>query len=135
MDARTAATVPIARSARIAAVDAAGAVWLADPDGPRRARLLAGLAAEALTAGVSVLVVEDRDDPRPIVVGAIIDTLSSAAPAPARLELAARERIVLRCGEAVLTMTRLGRVTLAGSHVESRSTGVNAIKGGAVRIN
>lgn len=52
-----------------------------------------------------------------------------------RVELKAQDELVLRCGEASVTLRRNGRVIVRGTHVETYSTGVNRIKGGQVRIN
>jgi len=95
--------------------------------------------------------------PSPIIDGAIEETrrsasrgragASAAAPAPqrngeveARLDgkrvvLEAREEIVLRCGDASITLRRDGKLMVKGAYVETRATGVNRIKGGAVKIN
>ena len=47
----------------------------------------------------------------------------------------AADEIVLRCGEASITLRRNGRVIIRGAYVETRSRGVNRIKGGSVQIN
>jgi hypothetical protein len=52
-----------------------------------------------------------------------------------RIVITARNEIVLRCGQARLTLTREGKVLLTGTYVSSRSSGVNRIKGGVVEIN
>lgn len=52
-----------------------------------------------------------------------------------RVMLTAEKEIVLRCGEASLTLTRAGKILLKGTYVLSRSSGVNRIKGGSVQIN
>ena len=52
-----------------------------------------------------------------------------------RLVLTAQNEIVLRCGEASLTLTRGGKVVLRGAYVLSHSSGVNRIRGGSVQIN
>jgi hypothetical protein len=52
-----------------------------------------------------------------------------------RVELRGEEEIVLRCGEASLTLRRDGRIVVRGTYVETRSKGVNRIKGGIVQIN
>lgn len=52
-----------------------------------------------------------------------------------RLELEARDEIVLRCGRASITLRRNGRVVLRGAYVETSSEGVNRVKGAAVKIN
>lgn len=99
-------------------------------------------------AGATVLVLfEDGDAQRPIVVGVIQEALAQlpdAAPVSTplscdldgqRLTLSAEREIVLRCGEASITLTRGGKVVIQGSYVLSRSTGYNKIKGAAVDIN
>jgi len=52
-----------------------------------------------------------------------------------QLVLTAEQEIVLRCGEASLTLTRAGKVLVRGTYLVSRSSGVNRIKGGSVQIN
>ena len=43
--------------------------------------------------------------------------------------------IVLRCGDASITLTRAGKVIIKGNYILSRSTGYNKIKGAAIDIN
>jgi hypothetical protein len=57
------------------------------------------------------------------------------ATIPERLELMAEKEIVLRVGDASITLTRAGKIILRGTYVLSRSSGVNRIKGGSVQIN
>ena len=57
------------------------------------------------------------------------------AAIPERLELIAEREIVLRVGDASITLTRAGKIILRGTYVLSRSSGVNRIKGGSVQIN
>src|SRR5262249_21150665 len=52
-----------------------------------------------------------------------------------RLQLTAEKEIVLRCGEASITLTRAGKILIRGTYVLSRSSGVNRVKGGSVQIN
>jgi hypothetical protein len=52
-----------------------------------------------------------------------------------RMVLEAQEEIVLRCGDASITLRRDGKLILNGAYIETRATGVNRIKGGAVKIN
>jgi hypothetical protein len=120
-------------------------------------RLDAGALAHAIASQRGALLVFDGGDPlRPIVVGliqseeespfqALLATPreSSAAPAPpreARLDgervvLEGKHEVVLRCGDASLTLRRDGKVVIRGAYVESHSQGVNRIKGGTVKIN
>lgn len=52
-----------------------------------------------------------------------------------RLVLEADKEIVLRCGEAQITLTRAGKILIQGAYLLARSTGVNRIQGGSVQIN
>ena len=52
-----------------------------------------------------------------------------------RLVFTADKEIVLRCGDASITLTKAGKVIIRGSYLLSRSSGVNRIKGGSVQIN
>jgi hypothetical protein len=49
--------------------------------------------------------------------------------------VSAEREIVLRCGDASITLTRAGKVIIKGRYVVSRSTGYNKIKGATVDIN
>jgi hypothetical protein len=98
-----------------------------------------------------LLVFEHERSDRPVVVG-LVETLdeggsagkgNDAARAPRaevvvdgrRVVLDATDEIVLRCGEASITLRRNGRVVIRGAYVETRSRGVNRVKGGSVEIN
>ncbi|MCA9682068.1 MAG: hypothetical protein KC457_07710 [Myxococcales bacterium] len=52
-----------------------------------------------------------------------------------RVEIEGKDEIVLRCGKASITLRRNGRVVIRGAYVETRSSGVNRVKGGSVEIN
>jgi hypothetical protein len=94
-----------------------------------------------------VLVCEQDDPRRPIVLGVLQDrpTPSSGVTNPTelvsvkrdddQLVLTAEREIVLRCGNASITLTRAGKVVIKGSYILSRSSGYNKIKGAAVDIN
>lgn len=45
------------------------------------------------------------------------------------------KEIVLKCGEASITLTAAGKVLVKGKYVLSRSSGVNRIQGGSVQVN
>jgi hypothetical protein len=49
--------------------------------------------------------------------------------------VSAKEQLVLRCGKASITLTKAGKVLIRGEYVQSRSSGVNRIRGGSVQIN
>ena len=52
-----------------------------------------------------------------------------------RIEIAAEREIVLRCGDASITLTRAGKVIIKGNYIISRSAGYNKIKGAAIELN
>jgi hypothetical protein len=123
--------------------------------GPLRARTTVVLAPEELQRAVQeqcpvLLLFEEGDPGRPIVVGLLRDEVPGAMPAaPAaktlppmeveadgkRVEVEAADELVLRCGQASIVLRRNGRVVIRGTYVETRSKGVNRIKGGSVLIN
>ena len=97
--------------------------------------------------GQEVLVVfEEGDVERPIIVGVIEPHALQEQPVEGqqavRVEvdgerhvIEAEREIVLRCGDASITLTRAGKVIIRGSYILSRSTGYNKIKGAAIDIN
>jgi hypothetical protein len=132
--------------------------------GPVEARTTLQLSAATLEQAVAtgqgvVLVFEHGDPALPIVVGliqapevsplqALLATPRAAAGSseqgPARREarldgdrvvLEGKREIVLKCGEATLTLRRDGKILIRGAYVETYSKGVNRIKGGSVKIN
>jgi hypothetical protein len=92
-----------------------------------------------------VLVFEQGDPARPIVVGVLRGASAwPLADKPAqvdvdadgqRLIVSAKEQLVLRCGKASITLTQAGKVLIDGAYVQTRSSGVNRIKGGSVQLN
>jgi hypothetical protein len=88
----------------------------------------------------AVLTFEDGDARRPIILG-MIQTGAPRAPLVSAeldgdsLEFSADRQIVLRCGEASITLTRAGKVLIRGKYVLSRSSGVNMVKGGVIHLN
>jgi hypothetical protein len=91
-----------------------------------------------------VLLFEHADPRRPIIVGRIgpagdaADQNAGAVSVRAdddRLVVIAEREIVLRCGDASITLTRAGKVIIKGEYVLSESTGYNKIKGAVVDIN
>jgi hypothetical protein len=94
-----------------------------------------------------VLLFENNDVRRPIIVGVVQDRppalAAPGAPAPLiavqadddRFVVTAEREIVLRCGDASITLTRAGKVIIKGAYILSRSSGYNKIKGAAVDIN
>jgi hypothetical protein len=94
-----------------------------------------------------VLLFEQGDVRRPIILGVMQDrgvameAAGRSRPAmdlqvdDQRIVISAEREIVLRCGEASITLTRAGKVLIKGTYVVSRSSGYNKIKGAAVDIN
>jgi hypothetical protein len=107
-------------------------------DNPIPARTTVVLSREAVGREVALLF-EGTDPAKPILIGLIEQPQSlrkvSVERDGERLELTADREIVLRCGDASITLTRAGKVLIRGTYVSSHSTGVNKIKGGAVQIN
>jgi hypothetical protein len=127
-----------------------------NPHGPLVARTTVSL--DAVSVGpladarreVLLVFAEERSD-EPIIVGLlepkdrgpVVRVATPPAPQGAletkvdgrRVVLEAADEIELRCGEASITLRRNGRVVIRGAYVETRSRGVNRIKGGTVQIN
>jgi hypothetical protein len=106
----------------------------------------------ALCVGREVLLMFVDDDPeRPV----IIDTMCPVSGAidgesgtdfderlseevtidRQRIVFEADEELVLRCGNASITLSKTGKVYIKGNYLVSRSSGTNTIKGSSVRIN
>jgi len=52
-----------------------------------------------------------------------------------RVVLEGKEEIVLKCGEASITLTKAGKILIRGTYLLNRSSGVNRIMGGSVQVN
>lgn len=52
-----------------------------------------------------------------------------------RVSVEGKEEVVLRCGDASITLTKEGKILLRGKYLVSRSSGVNRILGGSVQVN
>lgn len=87
---------------------------------------------EQITADESV----DKESDSFIILDDTISTSDSELVIDGRkIDLQAREQIVLRCGKSSITMTHAGKVIIRGAYVSSKSSGANRIKGGSVQIN
>ena len=127
-----------------------------NPHGPVVARTTGALDAETAEAAIErgqavLLVFEAERSDRPIIVGLIQEPRSREShvevkqkPADEKLEalvdgrrvvIEGQDEIVLRCGDASITLRRNGRIVVRGAYVETRAKGVNRIKGGTVQIN
>jgi Domain of unknown function (DUF6484) len=128
--------------------------------GPTPARTTVLLSDAALMQAITsrqgaLLVFENADPALPIIIG-LLQTQEtslfgallappSEAPSerrrePARLDgesvvVEGKREVVLKSGEASLTLRRDGKVVIRGTYVETYAKGINRIKGGAVKIN
>jgi hypothetical protein len=91
-----------------------------------------------------LLLCEAGDRQQPIVIGWLREPeVSGVAQVPVlevdadgtRVVVNARERLVLRCGKASITLTNSGKVLIDGEFTSLRAAGVARIKGGSVQIN
>lgn len=96
----------------------------------------------ATDVGRDVLLVFDADRPNsPVVVGCLRD---AGSPSPTGLTVerdgetivvSADKTLKLVCGQASIRLSPSGKVEIRGTHILSRSTGPNKIKGGSVQLN
>lgn len=95
--------------------------------------------------GEVVLMFEGGDPRKPIVMACLSSPHAWPSSTPPgqvevdvdgeRLSITAKEQLVLRCGNASITLTKAGKVLIQGAYVSSRSSGANRIRGGSVQIN
>jgi len=52
-----------------------------------------------------------------------------------RVVLEGKEEVVIKCGEASITLTRAGKILIRGNFLLSQASGVNRILGGSVQVN
>ncbi|RKG86092.1 DUF6484 domain-containing protein [Corallococcus terminator] len=150
------------RGGHLSGLDASGAVLVDFPGntaGPVRARLAVAVEAQALQVAVTrqqkvVLLFENGDPALPFIMGLIqepsstplLDALLEGPAEPSRalteahvdgkrVVIEGQDEIVLKCGEASITLRRNGKVIVKGTYLESRATGTHRIKGGSVEIN
>lgn len=96
----------------------------------------------------AVLLFEQGDPAAPILLGLVqpltlheihldrqTDSPKEALVDGRRVVLDGKEEVVLRCGEASITLRHNGKVVIKGTQVISHSSGVNRIRGGSVQIN
>jgi hypothetical protein len=143
----TAPSLPGVLIARLAAIDERGHFFVELPDevsqlrGP--ARSVVPISQQSLGRSVVVAFEYGRIE-APVILGVLWkeanENSQSSQPLQAtiddqRIEIAAENEIVLRCGKASITLTRAGKVLIRGAYLLSRASGVNRIKGGSVQVN
>ena len=146
------------RIGRIEALDGEGRTLVdfeGNPKGVIPARLTSS-AKERLArgdvAGRDVLLIFENGDPeRPVIIDtlySLVDEMSeqatdrvekreeeASAVDRQRIVIDAEQEIVIRCGEASISLTRAGKILIRGAYVLSRSSGAHRIKGSSVQIN
>ena len=82
------------------------------------------------------------DETQPIVLGLLEppparrDVVTrGTAKQPETLRIEAGQELVIECGDARISLRKDGRIEIRGTHLISRSSGPNKIKGGSVFIN
>ena len=128
----------------IAEVDESGCVRVTFPGNlllPVPARSIVTARSADVIGEAVLLCFENADPQRPIIMGFLKRELLAtpeeepAAPPPDDLTLEAREGLTLRCGKSKLELRRDGKILIRGTHILSRSSGPNRIKGASVNLN
>lgn len=120
------------------------------------ARLLAGLNRAELMRetyqGCEALLVFEKGDPaRPIIIGLLENPLETILAAEfaddneskpgeirvdgKRLTFEAEDEVLLKCGKGSIHLRKDGKIIIKGTHILSRSSGPNRVKGASVAIN
>lgn len=148
------------RVGEIVAVDEEGCAHVTFPGNhgvPVRARSVvdaparAGEHPDALVGAPVLLVFENGDPNLPIIAGLVREELR---PEPVRPEVSldlgknrdvvvdgqrlvfdAKQEVLLRCGKSTILLQRDGKVLIRGTHLVSRASGPNRIKGGSISLN
>ena len=149
----------------IAGVDGQGQPLVDYPENPSGQPLVAmtTLGITAVHIGRNVALLFAKGDPHsPVIMGLIHSPLhdlivaydaknndqpadeQSASPSlkvddvtidGRRVVLEGREEVVIKCGEASITLTKAGKILIRGNYLLNRSSGVNRIMGGSVQVN
>lgn len=98
--------------------------------------------------GQNVLLIFENGDPSlPIIIGLVHNelygTMSNNLDIKSievvsdgeRLVFEAKKELILRCGQGAITLYSNGKIVVKGTHLISRSSGVNKIKGATVNLN
>jgi hypothetical protein len=111
-------------------------------DGQLYERTLTVVKSLSVAAGDLVLLQRPANWPEWIVTQ-VVESVNelNLSPVPEvvvdgeRKQIEGSKEIVLRCGKASITLRSNGRIIIRGAYVETRASGTNRIKGGAVLIN
>jgi hypothetical protein len=155
---------PATFTARLGALDERGQAWVIPDDdadegvaassgpeypapqpgrlSPLRARSTVPL--KPAHVGRQVLACRANRSGQPVIIGVLTDLSGDGSPeAPAvdlvverrRVVVCAQTELVLRCGDASITLAADGKLTIRGVDVVSSASRTQRIRGGAVRIN
>ncbi|WP_157758797.1 DUF6484 domain-containing protein [Cystobacter fuscus] len=146
--------LPAARARQETASPRVAMGWLAaiEEDGTLQVRLKGGsrstcparttVALEPSHVGREVTLLLEDGDLMPIITGLVLGRSEQPSSGSRsikldgeRLVLSADREIVLRCGEASITLTRDGKVVVKGANLVQTATGLNRIRGASVQIN
>lgn len=128
--------------------------WLAsiEQDGTLHVRLKGGSQAacaarttvplESSHIGREVTLLLEDGEAMPVITGLVLARSEQRTSGPRtvkldgeRVVLTADREIVLRCGEASITLTQDGKIVVKGANLVQTATGLNRIKGASVQIN
>lgn len=148
----------------LAGIDGQGQPLVDYPENPS-GQPLAAMSTLGITSahvGRNVALLFANGDPqRPVIMGLIHSPLhdlivsydpgiheQASEPAPTtalnvddvtidgrRIVLEGKEEVVIKCGEASITLTKAGKILIRGNYLLNRSSGVNRIMGGSVQVN
>jgi len=95
--------------------------------------------------GIPVLLVFDNGNlARPIIIGQVNDTMATLPKKPRSLDaiidgrkvvLQAEQEIILQSGKSSISLSKEGKIILRGVSIVSRASRANKIRGGSVSIN
>lgn len=133
---------------RLVGVQEDGLPFVDYPSAPGRpmTAVLATPAPDALLGALVgrhvVLVFEEGDPARPLIVGFVEEPKAERIGAPRyvkidgrHLVLEAEHELELRCGSASILLRSDGRIEIKGENLLSHARGLQRIRGAAVRIN
>lgn len=112
---------------------------IANPAG-RRIPARSCVPLNASDVGREVVIVQDPENRDSAIVLGIVHPAGQAPPIEVTADgqaitVHAENTLVLKCGEASITLNRNGKVVIRGKHVVTHATGVNRIRGGSVQLN